>query len=171
MVDLKDDSDLGSASEQGSEFSDDGPDTSSFTAFLYSLLSSSTSHENLNSDEKSDNQAEAGAPMNNAVKETVMKKSLFSRGKQSLGRAFHHAARITGYRNQERKSDVEMKVNDSKFSGIEMMEKPNVSEVTSSVDVPEVSEPSLLLSEKTRTVLYASLPALVQGRKWLLLYR
>ncbi|CAK9322086.1 unnamed protein product [Citrullus colocynthis] len=170
VVDLKDDGDLGSASEQGSEFSDDGPDTSSFTAFLYSLLSSSTSHENLNSDDKSDNQAEAGAPMNNALKETVMKKSLFSRGKQSLGRAFHHAARITGYRNQERKSDVEMKVNDSKFSGIEMMEKPNVSEVATSVDVPETSEPSLLLSEKTRTVLYASLPALVQGRKWLLLY-
>ncbi|KAG6577309.1 Oxidation resistance protein 1, partial [Cucurbita argyrosperma subsp. sororia] len=170
--DLKDNSDLGSASEQGSEFSDDGPDTSSFTAFLYSLLSSSESRENLNSDERSDNQAvTAGQPMNNAAKETVTKKSLFSRGKQSLGRAFHHAARITGYRNQERKSDVEMKVNDAKFSGIEMMEKPNVIEVASSVDdVPDASEPSLLLSEKSRTILYASLPALVQGRKWLLLY-
>ncbi|KAG7015399.1 Oxidation resistance protein 1 [Cucurbita argyrosperma subsp. argyrosperma] len=170
--DLKDNSDLGSASEQGSEFSDDGPDTSSFTAFLYSLLSSSESRENLNSDERSDNQAvAAGQPMNNAAKETVTKKSLFSRGKQSLGRAFHHAARITGYRNQERKSDVEMKVNDAKFSGIEMMEKPNVIEVASSVDdVPDASEPSLLLSEKSRTILYASLPALVQGRKWLLLY-
>ena len=109
--------------------------------------------------------------MINAAKETVMKKSLFSRGKQSLGRAFHHAARITGYRNQDRKSDVDLKVNDSKFSGIEMMEKTNVSEVPSSVVVPDASEPSVLLSEKARTVLYASLPALVQGRKWLLLYR
>lgn len=136
-------------------------------------MSSSESRENLNSDERSDNQAVAASqPMNNAAKETVTKKSLFSRGKQSLGRAFHHAARITGYRNQERKSDVEMKVNDAKFSGIEMMEKPNVIEVASSVDdVPDASEPSLLLSEKSRTILYASLPALVQGRKWLLLYR
>ena len=125
----------------------------------------------MNSDERSDNQAEAGTPMINAAKETVMKKSLFSRGKQSLGRAFHHAARITGYRNQDRKSDVDLKVNDSKFSGIEMMEKTNGSEVPSSVVVPDASEPSVLLSEKARTVLYASLPALVQGRKWLLLYR
>ncbi|TYK14841.1 oxidation resistance protein 1 [Cucumis melo var. makuwa] len=169
-TDLKDDSDLGSASEQGSEYSEDGPDTSSFTAFLYSLLSSSESQENLNSDERNDNQAEAGTSMNNAAKETVTKKSLFSRGKQSLGRAFHHAARITGHRNQDWKSDVDLKVNDSKFSGIEMMEKTNVSEVPSSVFVPDASEPSVLLSEKTRTVLYASLPALVQGRKWLLLY-
>ncbi|XP_022136824.1 TLD domain-containing protein 2 [Momordica charantia] len=169
--DLKDDSDLGSSSEQGSEFSDDGPDTSSFTAFLYSLLSSSESRENLDSDKISDDQEEAGSqPMNNAVKETVVKKSLFSRGKQSLGKALHHAARITGYRNQELKSDVEMKVNDAKFSGIEMMEKSNVKEVASSADIADISEPSLLLSEKTRSVLYASLPALVQGRKWLLLY-
>lgn len=126
----------------------------------------------MNLEEGSDNQAEAGSqPMNNAAKETVVKKSLFSRGKQTLGRAFHHAARITGYRNQDRKGDVEMKVNDAKFSGIEMMEKSNVEEVVSSVDIPDISEPSMLLSEKTRIVLYASLPALVQGRKWLLLYR
>lgn len=109
--------------------------------------------------------------MNNAAKETVVKKSMFSRGKQSLGRAFHHAARITGYRNQEQKNDAEMKVNDARFSGIEMMEKPTVEEVVSSVSIPDVSEPSLLLSERTRSILYASLPALIQGRKWLLLYR
>lgn len=126
----------------------------------------------MDSDKISDDQEEAGSqPMNNAVKETVVKKSLFSRGKQSLGKALHHAARITGYRNQELKSDVEMKVNDAKFSGIEMMEKSNVKEVASSADIADISEPSLLLSEKTRSVLYASLPALVQGRKWLLLYR
>lgn len=40
-----------------------------------------------------------------------------------------------------------------------------------SKDPPEASEPSLLLSEKTRTMLYAAMPVIVQGRKWLLLYR
>ncbi|KAM5577284.1 hypothetical protein ABKV19_007899 [Rosa sericea] len=38
------------------------------------------------------------------------------------------------------------------------------------VHLPDISEPSLLVSEKTRIALYSSLPALVQGRQWLLLY-
>lgn len=37
--------------------------------------------------------------------------------------------------------------------------------------LPEASEKSLLLSEKTRSALYISLPTVAQGRKWVLLYR
>jgi hypothetical protein len=38
-------------------------------------------------------------------------------------------------------------------------------------DLPGISEPSVLVSESIRNVLYASLPPLMHGRKWLLLYR
>ncbi|KAL1066733.1 hypothetical protein V6Z11_D12G080800 [Gossypium hirsutum] len=81
----------------------DGPDTSSFTAFLCSLLSSSESGHDLNQAEQNDNQEETGDSSDNIMKENGRRKSLLSR-------------------------------------------------------------------EKTRNALYASLPAIVQGRKWLLLY-
>lgn len=60
---------------------------------------------------------------------------------------------------------------DPEFDGLEMRYMQNVKEPAASVELPEISEPSLLLTEKTRSSLYASLPGLVQGRKWILLYR
>lgn len=43
--------------------------------------------------------------------------------------------------------------------------------VQQAIIIPEISDPSLLLTEQCRRSLYTSLPALVQGRKWVLLYR
>ncbi|GLU20452.1 hypothetical protein SLE2022_366530 [Rubroshorea leprosula] len=154
----------------------DGPDTSSFSAFLYSLLSTSDSGVNLNTDEKNDNCEEAvDASSDTTMKGIGGRKSLLSRGKQSL-RSLYQATRSRGYRNQECKADSDMKTgdevheDDTKFDGLELRQMQNVKEHEASVDAPEMSEPSLLLTEKTRSALYASLPALVQGRKWLLLY-
>lgn len=100
------------------------------------------------------------------------KKSLLSRGRQSLGRAF---TKIVGSRNEEWRSNSDEKldhdINEDKFSGVEMRNLMNSPEPKAVVTFPGISEPSLLLSEKLRSSLYASLPALVQGRKWLLLYR
>ncbi|XVF17243.1 hypothetical protein REPUB_Repub10bG0103000 [Reevesia pubescens] len=150
----------------------DGPDTSSFTAFLYSLLSSSESGHNLNQDEQNDNHEETGDASGTKIKENGGRKSLLSKGKQSL-RALYQATRISGYRNQDKKGDSDMKSDDegdAKFDGLEMRHMQNVEEPLALGYLPGTSEPSLLLTEKTRNALYASLPALVQGRKWLLLY-
>ncbi|MBA0551824.1 hypothetical protein Golob_022687 [Gossypium lobatum] len=158
----------------------DGPDTSSFTAFLYSLLSSSESGHNVNLDEE-DGREETGDGSDTKTKENGVRKSLLSKGKQSL-RALYQATRIIGYRNQDNKGDSAKKSDDdddddddddkggTKFDGLEMRHMQNVEEPLDSEDLPETSEPSLLLTEKTRNALYGSLPALVQGRKWLLLY-
>ncbi|KAK5775401.1 Oxidation resistance 1 [Gossypium arboreum] len=149
----------------------DGPDTSSFTAFLYSLLSSSESGQDLNQDEQNDNQEETGDSSDNIMKENGRRKSLLSRGKQSL-RALYQATRISGNKNKDKgdsdtKSDDE---GDAKIDGLKMRHMQNVKEPLALGELPEASEPSLLLTEKTRNALYASLPAIVQGRKWLLLY-
>ena len=151
----------------------DGPDTTSFTAFLYSLLSSSESGHNLHSDDQNDSQEETGDISDTLMKENGGRKSLLSRGKQSL-KALYQATRISGYRYQDHNGDSDMKSDDegdSKFDGLEMRHMQNVEEPLALGDLPETSEPSLLLTEKTRNALYASLPALVHGRKWLLLYR
>ncbi|KAL4645359.1 hypothetical protein ACB092_02G229700 [Castanea dentata] len=167
-------SQLESINEEGSGELVDGPDTSSFSAFLYSLLSSSETEDKSKSDEKKNDEVELGdLQSENVMKEGGGKKSLFSRGKQSLGRAMYKAARIGGYRSQDRKGDSEMKVdgNDAaELAGVEMSNVQNEKECLALIEVPDISEPSLLLSEKTRSALYASLPTLVQGRKWLLLY-
>lgn len=107
------------------------------------------------------------------MKENGGRKSLFSRGKSSL-KSLYHAARLTGHRNQDGRVDCEMKTdseNDAKLDGLEMRHIQNVKEPAASSELPEISEPSLLLTEKARNSLYALLPGLVQGRKWMLLYR
>lgn len=164
--------------EEGSHDLVDGPDTSSFTAFLYSFLSSSDSRENANSHEQNDEQCapdtnnNGSSPLpDSSQKENGERKSLFSRSKQSLGKAIRQATRIGGFRHQDRKdsnNNIEMKFNDehgSKVFGAEMKR------VEPMDGMPGISEASVLLSDSIRNVLYASLPPLMQGRKWMLLYR
>ncbi|KAL8472106.1 hypothetical protein ACS0TY_029363 [Phlomoides rotata] len=153
----------------------DGPDTSSFTAFLYSLLASSESQSNSNPDEKVTSHEDEFKPSSDPVttRDNAKRKSLFSRGKHSVGRALHQAARIGSFRNQASKSSSDMGVGNEIFpkaSGDEGICMKTLSESQSVENIPETSEPSLLLSEKTRRVLYNALPVIVQGRKWMLLY-
>ncbi|XP_028755152.1 oxidation resistance protein 1-like [Neltuma alba] len=172
--DISNVSDSESTNRDGGEKLTDGPDTSSFSAFLYSFLSSSDSRDNVNPDGQNDTRSRTDMPpSDSAMKENTGKRSLFSRGKQSVGRAINQAARITGFRSQERKDETEMKLDDghgSGLSGVEMRHIKPEEEHTSLIDLPEASEPSALLSEKMRNILYASLPALIHGRKWMLLY-
>ncbi|KAK9949601.1 hypothetical protein M0R45_005118 [Rubus argutus] len=79
------------------------------------------------------------------MKASSGKKSLFSKGKHTLSKAMYQAARFGGH--------------------MQNAQKP-----VTLIHLPDISEPSLLLTEKTRSALYSSLPALVQGRQWLLLY-
>lgn len=136
-------------------------------------MSSDSGHDP-NSEEQNGYQEEtSNAPSNTGMKENGGRKSLFSRGKSSL-KAIYQAARISGYRSQDNKVDSDMKSDDeteAKFDGLEMRHMQNVEESVASEVVPEISEPSLLLTEKMRSSLYALLPGLVQGKKWLLLYR
>ncbi|CAK8567308.1 unnamed protein product [Lathyrus sativus] len=143
----------------------DGPDTSSFTAFLYSLVSSSDSKEGANSNEQKNDDKGKNSPLtDSAMKNNGGRKSLFSRSKQSVGSAIRRAAKIGGFRNHDRKdnndNDLEVKH--------QVMRKESVP--VSLDDLPRISEPSVLVSESIRNVLYASLPPLMHGRKWLLLY-
>ncbi|CAI9282711.1 unnamed protein product [Lactuca saligna] len=78
----------------------DGPDTSSFTAFLYSFLSPGRSENESEYSEWNDNQVvtsyrnDTSSP--NVSKENNGKKGLFSKGKQSLSKALSQAARFSG---------------------------------------------------------------------------
>ncbi|KAH1226759.1 hypothetical protein AAZX31_11G244600 [Glycine max] len=161
--------------EEGNRGLVDGPDTSSFTAFLYSLLSSSDTGDNANSSRVLSDDNKAAAPDHNplpdssTLKENGGRKSLISRSKQSLGKAIR---KIGGFRHQDRWDNLEMKLDDgngSKVSGA--VEMRRIEPVTVPlVDLPEISEPSVLLSDSIRNVVYVSLPPLIHGRKWLLLY-
>ncbi|KAE9449982.1 hypothetical protein C3L33_18111, partial [Rhododendron williamsianum] len=168
---------LGSITEEGSSDSVDEPDTSSFTAFLYSLLSSSKSETNSNPDGQKENQEGSVKPASDSIviKESSGKRSLFSKGKQSIGRALYQAARLGGYRNQAsgNKGNSDLTISGGNNSTVvEDVDIP-LQMMSESVDLdnlPEISEPSLLLTEKTRSTLYHALPVLVQGRNWVLLY-
>lgn len=153
----------------------DGPDTSSFTAFLYSFLSPGRSgneseyagwNENIND-----------APSTNVLlKENSVKKGLFSRGKQSLGKALSQAARFGGYRSHASgKVNTESKIDDTKETisqfGTDLgVPVGSPSEPFPCDKLPKLSEPSQLMTEDTRSALYVALPSLSQGKKWVLLY-
>lgn len=174
-------SQLQSAPEEGSRHNVDEPDTSSFTAFLYSLLSSSETEDKSKHDQKNECQEDMIGPSSDlsvketSGKETGGKKSLISRGKQSIGKALYQAARIGGYKSQSLERKTNSDVNSTGGKGSIAIESEGIpmqtlNESLSSVSLPETSEPSLLLSEKIRNVVYIALPSLVQGRKWVLLY-
>ncbi|CAN0919599.1 Nuclear receptor coactivator 7 [Linum grandiflorum] len=162
-----------SITEGDNEDSVNGPDTSSFKAFLYSLLSASETGDKADIDGQNECHAEmSDQPSHSEVKENGPKKSLLSKGKQSL-KTIYQFTRISGGRGQERKGDSNSKLANEghdKFDGLEMKDMPSAKEPSALEVLPEISEPSLLLSEKSRTVLYASLPVLVKEKKWLLLY-
>ncbi|GAB2283394.1 hypothetical protein Dimus_017908 [Dionaea muscipula] len=168
-----------SISEEGSQGLGDGPDTSSFTAFLYSLLSPSAAaaREEPNMEENDGHEAEhENEPNAGTEGGGPGRRSPFSGGKQSIGKAVYYAARFGGYRNQvsEEKDSTE---NDNggenngdidRGEGFRTMEGEH--EDVLLVDIPEMSEDSRLLSDKSRRALYVSLPSLAKGRKWVLLY-
>lgn len=162
---------------KGSEDLVEGPDTSSFTAFLYSLLSSSDSGDNnAYSDVQNDDASTAaaggdGPSSDSAMKENlVVKRSLFSKSKQSLGRAVYQAAKMGGFSLQDRRDDFESDGHGVEMSHIQpVKEKPVVVPLVD--HLPEISEPSMLISDGLRNAVYASLPALIHGRKWIMLYR
>lgn len=157
-------------SEESPGDSVEGPDTSSFSAFLYSLLSPTESSSNLNFNGSSENAALDDVTR----KESSGKKSLISRSKQSLGKAIYQVAKFSGYRNQASTKANNTPVdeeNSSKFLRDDEILMQTISESIPPDTLPEASETSLLLSEKTRSALYVSLPSVAQGRKWVLLYR
>ncbi|KAJ8557279.1 hypothetical protein K7X08_002904 [Anisodus acutangulus] len=152
----------------------DGPDTSSFSAFLYSLLLTSGpgSKSNTGSEyDKQDDHAESIPEL--TMKEPSRKKRILSRGKQSLGKSFHQVARLGGFRNQgSAKGSSEMVFDDGSNSKVALDDQIPLEDMNQKLlkNLPETSEPSVLLSEKARIALYAALPVLVKDRKWVLLY-
>ncbi|RDX69371.1 Oxidation resistance protein 1, partial [Mucuna pruriens] len=142
----------------------DEPDTSSFTAFLFSLLSSSDSGDNIGVGEADDEVADDES----ATKEGfIVRRSLFSKGNHSLGRAIHQAARMGGFRGRDNNCT------ETKLKGTVEMKRTVKEPVPVPVvdhHVPEISEPSMLISYSLRNAVYASLPVLFHGRKWLLMY-
>uniref|UniRef100_A0A0E0CRM5 Oxidation resistance protein 1 n=1 Tax=Oryza meridionalis TaxID=40149 RepID=A0A0E0CRM5_9ORYZ len=155
-------------SEQNSD-TPDGPDTSSFRAFLISFLSSSGS-SNGSMEIIPDQNGELGYPTLTPMGKSKKGKSgLLSRGKHSIGKIISKAARIGGFKqNVEPKIDRE--VVDHVESVSPVLELAESKEVASLINLPAMSEPSVLLSEVMRSNIYASFPVLAKGMNWVLLY-
>lgn len=155
-------------SEQNSD-TPDGPDTSSFRAFLISFLSSSGS-SNGSMEIIPDQNGELGYPTLTPMGKSKKGKSgLLSRGKHSIGKIISKAARIGGFKqNVEPKIDRE--VVDHVESVSPVLELEESKEVASFINLPAMSEPSVLLSEVMRFNIYASFPVLAKGMNWVLLY-
>ncbi|KAJ3695810.1 hypothetical protein LUZ60_001187 [Juncus effusus] len=166
----EDEEDNNSETEQESPLtSPTGPDTSSFKAFLISLLSPDSQAEHM---EKNLNfpQPEPENPASTSEsKENKGKKSLISRGKQSVGKLLTKAARIGGFKH-ESKPDGHT-VSHTEVAAPDPQPELHPVKVELKEDTtPLMSEQSLLMSADMRTALYSSLPILVQGRHWVLLY-
>lgn len=154
-------------SDEDSELPD-GPDTSSFTAFLVSLLSSADSSGHFSEESKEQKTGKGEAASGPEIQEFIGKKSLFSKGKHSVGKAIQRVARIGGFRqNSEPKVDVSAttcsELVEQKFGNF-------LDDKKSKFKLPDMSELSSIMSEDLRRFLYFSLPPVAQGRSWVLLY-
>ncbi|KAJ4756777.1 Oxidation resistance protein 1 [Rhynchospora pubera] len=163
--------------QDNSSLTSDGPDTSSFSAFLISLLSPDSHSDHMEKDLSPESSQNPNQASTSEPKSTKGKKGILSRGKQSIGKILNKAARISRFRpNSELKSDGNS-VQHAETVALES--EPETAHVTvpgpvesapQQSDAPLMSEPSVLMSEDMRTALYSSLPVLVQGRHWVLLY-
>lgn len=172
----------------------DEPDTSSFSAFLGSLLSSDPNNKQTNQDQDQEEEEEeaessdtssSSSSSSGTMKETTTtvsggaKKSLLSKYKQHF-KNFYHAVKFSSKDRKANFPEVVNKTDDDKEEtkgyddGLEMKQlqknKEEAAKIVQAIAIPEISEPSLLLTDHSRRSLYSSLPALVQGRKWILLY-
>ncbi|WVZ73622.1 hypothetical protein U9M48_021907 [Paspalum notatum var. saurae] len=148
----------------------DGPDTSSFRAFLISFLSSSSSNNDLPEIIPEQNEDMSYPTLTPMGKGSKGRSGLISRGKHSIGKIINKAARIGGFRQ----TTAEPKIDREAVNHVEpvapVLELEESKEIASSSNLPTMSEPSVLLSELMQSILYASLPVLAQGRNWVLLY-
>ncbi|PKA50758.1 hypothetical protein AXF42_Ash017637 [Apostasia shenzhenica] len=147
----------------------DEPDTSSFTAFLVSLLSSTDSGDHLAKESK-DQYVEGETILGSAPKEHSGRKGLLSRGKQSVGKAVQRIARIAGYRHNSEPKVDNAKENDTVHVCFEPCPVMTQDDNKKLLQLPDISEPSSIMSEDMRKFLYFSLPIVAQGRNWMLLY-
>ncbi|KAK3131991.1 hypothetical protein QOZ80_6AG0514290 [Eleusine coracana subsp. coracana] len=146
-----------------------GPDTSSFRAFLLSFMSSSCSSEDSMETVPEQNLDFIEYPTLTPVGKTSSgRKGLLCRGKHSIGKIMSKAGRLGNFRqkpthsiNGEIVGQTESVAPGSELKG---------SKESAYDKLPAMSEPSMLLSEKMQTVLYSSLPVLVQGKSWMLVY-
>lgn len=155
-------------SEQNSDIPD-GPDTSSFRAFMVSFLSPSSSFKD-SMEIIPEQDGEMSYPTLTPVgKATKGRTGLLSRGKHSIGKIINKAVRIGGFKqNPEPKFEKEVVNHAESVAPVLELDEPK--EVNSLINLPAISEPSILLSDMMRSMLYSSLPVLAQGRSWVLLY-
>ncbi|WVZ81919.1 hypothetical protein U9M48_029245 [Paspalum notatum var. saurae] len=146
----------------------DGPDTSSFRAFLASFVSSSVSSKDSMETIPEHNLDVEYPTLTPVGKAGSGRKSLLSRGKHSIGRIIGRAG-LSSFRQKPTHS-VDGEIIGQRESVAPGFDMKGSKETALHVNLPAMSEPSILLSEMMRAVLYTSLPILVQGRNWMLVY-
>uniref|UniRef100_A0ACD6AP47 Uncharacterized protein n=1 Tax=Avena sativa TaxID=4498 RepID=A0ACD6AP47_AVESA len=146
-----------------------GPDTSSFRAFLMSFMSASSSSSDsveIMPEQNLDMEYPTLTPVGKGNKG---RKGLLSRGKRSIGKIINKAGRLGGFRQkQSHLVDSEVACQTEPVSSC--MAPKGSMECASNHNLPAMSEPSKLLSEMMRSVIYPSLPVLAQGKNWMLVY-
>ncbi|TVU12010.1 hypothetical protein EJB05_45628 [Eragrostis curvula] len=146
----------------------DGPDTSSFRAFLLSFMSSSRSSDDSMETIPEQNLDIEYPTLTPVGKASNGRKGLLSRGKHSIGKLMSKAGRLSNFRQKPTHS-INGEIIDQTESVSPGSELKRSKESTYD-ELPEMSEPSMLLSERMRAILYSSLPVLVHGKNWMLVY-
>jgi hypothetical protein len=143
-------------SEHNSDIQD-GPDTSSFRAFLISFLSSSSSN-NDSMEVHLEQNADMGYPTLAPVgKGSKGRTGFISRGKHSIGKIINKTVGIGGFRQTAAESKIGRETINHTESVAPVLEIKESKEIASSSTLPTMSEPSPLLSEIMQSILYASL--------------
>eukprot|EP00250_Pteridium_aquilinum_P018583 c24128_g1_i1 orf=880-1935(+) len=143
-----------------------GPDTTSLTAFLLSLLSNSNNSSQRCGDSPEDSEAE---PDNNATASASGSWEHHDTNEESgSNKAFGVHESLERRVHPLETNDSDMAMPNSFRSRLHATLEP--ASPTTSLKLPPMSDNSVLLSESFRAFLYSAMPIIVQNRHWILLY-
>lgn len=147
-----------------------GPDTSSLTAFLLSLLSSNTSYPRCSDGPE----ASEGVPYDSNVSASTSGSWEHhgideGQGSNTQGRISIEGLQISLHNSESNDSSMAIpKPNNLTKIQSHMTSQP--ASPTTPVKLPPLSEGSLLLAESFRAFIYSALPNIVKDRHWIMLY-
>lgn len=154
----------------------DGPDTSSFTAFLFSLFKCTKECDQCTDDDEGKHVEMDEIHSMKGPKNVGSRKHRNAKAKHSLGKSVNPITSTSKYEHQNSSQDPGEHVGNNHEADWQLVTENDLkSEVGLCESMqegmfPEMTEPSFLLSKSFSSLLSSALPTVAQGQKWMLLY-
>ncbi|XP_057826576.2 uncharacterized protein LOC131038229 isoform X1 [Cryptomeria japonica] len=163
-------------SEKSTSDQPDEPDTSSFTAFIFSLFKCTKERDQCSDDDEGKYVEMDERDSMKGPKIVGSRKHRNAKAKHSSGKSFNPTTSTSKYEHQNSSQEPGNHVGNNHEADWQLVTENDLksemglSESMQEGVFPEMTEPSFLLSKSFSSFLSSALPTVAQGQKWMLLY-